>query len=138
MRSLLELLPALKRHRGKKAAVWSSHPGEDLLQDADALRTVGLDVVLLPPGGDAPGDADYLVYFTGLGEDRRLMPGRVDAKRAEELLGTLSGEPAAAVRRCLDALAAGAAETAVLDSTAEHALLLYMLDQPVQGMIISR
>ena len=138
VRSLLELLPALKRHRGKKAAVWSSHPGEDLLQDADALRTVGLDVVLLPPGGDAPGDADYLVYFTGLGEDRRLMPGRVDAKRAEELLGTLSGEPAAAVRRCLDALAAGAAEAAVLDSTAEHALLLYMLDQPVQGMIISR
>ena len=138
VRSLLELLPALKRHRGKKAAVWSSHPGEDLLQDADALRTGGLDVVLLPPGGDAPGDADYLVYFTGLGEDRRLMPGRVDAKRAEELLGTLSGEPAAAVRRCLDALAAGAAETAVLDSTAEHALLLYLLDQPVQGMIISR
>ena len=89
-------------------------------------------------GGDAPGDADYLVYFTGLGEDRRLMPGRVDAKRAEELLGTLRGEPAAAVRRCLDALTAGAEEAAVLDSTAEHALLLYMLDQPVQGMIISR
>ena len=99
---------------------------------------MGLDVVLLPPGEDAPGDADYLVYFTGLGEDRRLMPGRVDAKRAEELLGTLSGNPAAAVRRCLDALTAGAEEAAVLDSTAEHALLLYMLDQPVQGMIISR
>ena len=138
VRSLLELLPALKRHRGKKAAVWSAHPGEDLLQDADALRTVGLDVVLVPPGEDAPGDADYLVYFTELGEDRRLMPGRVDFRRAEELLGTLSGEPAAAVRRCMDALAAGAAETAVLDSTAEHALLLYLLDQPVQGMIISR
>ena len=138
VRSLLELLPALKRHAGKRLAVRCAAPGEALLQDLDALRTVGLDVVLLPPGGDAPGDADYLVYFTGLGEDRRLMPGRVDAKRAEELLGTLSGEPAAAVRRCLDALAAGAAETAVLDSTAEHALLLYLLDQPVQGMIISR
>ncbi|MCI9310675.1 MAG: UDP-N-acetylmuramoyl-L-alanyl-D-glutamate--2,6-diaminopimelate ligase [Lawsonibacter sp.] len=138
VRSLLELLPALKRHQGKKAAVWSAHPGKDLLQDADALRTVGLDVVLVSLGEDAPGDADYLVYFTELGEDRRLMPGRVDFRRAEELLGTLSGEPAAAVRRCLDALAAGAEEAAVLDSTAEHALLLYMLDQRTPGIVIAR
>ena len=84
-----------------------------------------------------PQGTDYLVSFAPLETDSPV-PGRVDAKRAEELLGTLSGNPAAAVRRCLDALAAGAEEAAVLDSTAEHALLLYMLDQPVQGMIISR
>ena len=137
VRSLLELLPALKRHAGKRLAVRCAGPGETLLQDLDALRTVGMDAALIAPEDAVPLGTDYLVSFAPLGADSPA-PGRVDAKRAEELLGTLSGEPAAAVRRCLDALAAGAAETAVLDSTAEHALLLYLLDQPVQGMIISR
>lgn len=137
VRSLLELLPALKRHAGKRLAVQCAAPGETLLQDLDALRTVGMDAALIAPEDAVPLGTDYLVSFAPLGADSPA-PGRVDAKRAEELLGTLSGEPAAAVRRCLDALAAGAAETAVLDSTAEHALLLYLLDQPVQGMIISR
>ena len=137
VRSLLELLPALKRHAGKRLAVRCAAPGEALLQDLDALRTVGMDAALIAPEEAVPQGTDYLVSFAPLETDSPA-PGRVDAKRAEELLGTLSGEPAAAVRRCLDALAAGAAETAVLDSTAEHALLLYLLDQPVQGMIISR
>ena len=135
--SLLELLPALKRHAGKRLAVQCAAPGEALLQDLDALRTVGMDAALIAPEEAVPQGTDYLVSFAPLETDSPA-PGRVDAKRAEELLGTFSGEPAAAVRRCLDALAAGAAETAVLDSTAEHALLLYLLDQPVQGMIISR
>lgn len=137
VRSLLELLPALKRHAGKRLAVRCAGPGETLLQDLDALRTVGMDAVLIAPEDAVPQGTDYLVSFAPLGADSPA-PGRVDAKRAKELLGTLSGELAAAVRRCLDALAAGAEEVAVLDSTAEHALLLYMLDQPVQGMIISR
>ena len=137
VRSLLELLPALKRHAGKRLAVRCAAPGEALLQDLDALRTVGMDAALIAPEEAVPQGTDYLVSFAPLETDSPV-PGRVDAKRAEELLGTLSGNPAAAVRRCLDALAAGAEEAAVLDSTAEHALLLYMLDQPVQGMIISR
>lgn len=137
VRSLLELLPALKRHAGKRLAVRCAAPGEALLQDLDALRTVGMDAALIAPEEAVPQGTDYLVSFAPLESDGPA-PGRMDAKRAKELLGTLSGEPVAAVRRCLDALAAGAEETAVLDSTAEHALLLYMLDQPVQGMIISR
>ena len=137
VRSLLELLPALKRHAGKRLAVRCAAPGEALLQDLDALRTVGMDAALIAPEEAVPQGTDYLVSFAPLETDSPA-PGRVDAKRAEELLGTLCGEPSAAVRRCLDALTAGAEEAAVLDSTAEHALLLYMLDQPVQGMIISR
>ncbi len=137
VRSLLELLPALKRHAGKRLAVRCAGPGETLLQDLDALRTVGMDAALITPEDAVPQGTDYLVSFAPLGADSPA-PGRVDAKRAEELLGTLSGEPAAAVRRCLDALAAGAAETAVLDSTAEHALLLYMLDQRTPGIVIAR
>ncbi len=137
VRSLLELLPALKRHAGKRLAVRCAGPGETLLQDLDALRTVGMDAALITPEETVPQGTDYLVSFAPLGADSPAL-GRVDAKRAEELLGTLSGEPAAAVRRCLDALTAGAAETAVLDSTAEHALLLYMLDQRTPGIVIAR
>ena len=137
VRSLLELLPALKRHAGKRLAVRCAAPGEALLQDLDALRTVGMDAVLIAPEEAVPQGTDYLVSFAPLESDGPA-PGRMDAKRAKELLGTLSGEPVAAVRRCLDALAAGAEETAVLDSTAEHALLLYMLDQRTPGIVIAR
>ena len=137
VRILLELLPALKQHAGKRLAVRCAAPGEALLQDLDALRTVGMDAALIAPEEAVPQGTDYLVSFAPLGADSPV-PGRVDAKRAEELLGTLRGDPAAAVRRCLDALTAGAAEAAVLDSSAEHALLLYMLDQRTPGIVIAR
>lgn len=140
VRGLLSLLPALKKHRGKKAAVWSARQSEELLQDAGALRTVGMDVVLAGPGEELSTlAADYLVYLTELGEDCQLAMGRMDIKRAEELLsaGLVREGLAPMVEHCLSALRAGASEAAVLDSAAEHALLLYMLDQHTPGMMIT-
>lgn len=137
VRSLLALLPALEKHRGRKAAVWSASPGEDLRQDASALRTVGMEVSLVQPGGDFPADADYVVYLAPMGEGSRL-GGRMDTRRVEELLsaGAVPQELTPMLEHCLTALRAGTEEAALLDSTAEHALLLYMLDQYTPGMMI--
>ncbi len=140
VRSLLDLLPALKQYHGKRVlAVCGAEPSKDLLQDADALRAVGADVTLLraplPEGADL--SADYLVF---------LQPGngvsgmeRLDLKRTEELLsaGSFSPEQAKDVRLCGRCLRAGAGETAILDCAVEHALLLYLLDRQTPGIIIS-
>ena len=134
VRVLLSLLPALKKHRGKKAVVRYKTCGDDLLQDADALRAVGMEVVLAGPGEDLPRDVNYTVYLAPLGEDSAL--GRVDVRRAEELLA--GGEPVPFLEDCLSALRAGAEESAVLDSGTEHALLLYLLDQPAPGVVIGK
>lgn len=134
VRGLLSLLPALKRHRGKKAAVRYGKRGDDLLQDAGALRTVGMEVVLAGPGENLPEDANYVVYLTPPGEDGPPDLGRIDVRRAEELLA--GAEPAPFVADCLNALRAGAEESAVLDGGAQHALLLYLLDQPAPGIVI--
>ena len=138
VRSLLALLPALEKHRGRKAAVWSASPGEDLRQDASALRTVGMEVSLVQPGGDFPADADYVVYLAPMGEGSRL-GGRMDTRRVEELLsaGAVPQELTPMLEHCLTALRAGTEEAALLDSTAEHALLLYMLDQHTPGIMIT-
>ena len=138
VRSLLALLPALEKHRGRKAAVWSASPGEDLRQDASALRTVGMEVSLVQPGGDFPADADYVIYLAPMGEGSRL-GGRMDTRRVEELLsaGAVPQELTPMLEHCLNALRAGTEEAALLDSTAEHALLLYMLDQHTPGMMIT-
>lgn len=138
VRSLLALLPALEKHRGRKAAVWSASPGEDLRQDASALRTVGMEVSLVQPGGDFPADADYVIYLAPMGEGSRL-GGRMDTRRVEELLsaGAVPQELTPMLEHCLTALRAGTEEAALLDSTAEHALLLYMLDQHTPGMMIT-
>ncbi len=138
VRSLLALLPALEKHRGRKAAVWSASPGEDLRQDASALRTVGMEVCLVQPGGDFPADADYVVYLAPMGEGSRL-GGRMDTRRVEELLsaGAVPQELTPMLEHCLTALRTGTEEAALLDSTAEHALLLYMLDQHTPGMMIT-
>ena len=138
VRSLLALLPALEKHRGRKAAVWSASPGEDLRQDASALRTVGMEVSLVQPGGDFPADADYVIYLAPMGEGSRL-GGRMDTRRVEELLsaGAVPQELTPMLEHCLTALRAGTEEAALLDSTAEHALLLYMLDQHTPGIMIT-
>ncbi|MEY8418069.1 UDP-N-acetylmuramyl-tripeptide synthetase [Oscillospiraceae bacterium 44-5] len=138
VRSLLALLPALEKHRGRKAAVWSASSGEDLRQDASALRTVGMEVSLVQPGGDFPADADYVVYLAPMGEGSRL-GGRMDTRRVEELLsaGAVPQELTPMLEHCLTALRAGTEEAALLDSTAEHALLLYMLDQHTPGIMIT-
>ena len=62
----------------------SSFQREDLLQDMDALETVGIEAVLVRPGEEIPRDADYLVYLTEL-EDGGVLE-RMDVQRAEELL----------------------------------------------------
>lgn len=136
VRGLLALLPALKRHRGKKAAVRYGTCGDDLLQDAGALRAVGMEVVLAGPEEDIPGDADFAVYLVPPGRNSLPALGRVDVKRAEELLA--AGDPAPLVEDCLNALRAGAEEAAVLDGGAEHALLLYLLDLPAPGIVIGK
>ena len=135
VRGLLDLLPALKQYRGKRAAVWSPLSGEDLRQDADALRTVGMEVDLT-----GPGEADYLVCLVPAGELGAPGPGPMDTRRAEELLasGGFSGALVPLLERCLSALRAGAEEAALLDGGTEHALLRYFLDQPVPGIIITR
>ena len=104
VRSLLALLPALEKHRGRKAAVWSASPGEDLRQDASALRTVGMEVSLVQPGGDFPADADYVVYLAPMGEGSRL-GGRMDTRRVEELLsaGAVPQELTPMLEHCLTA-----------------------------------
>ena len=139
VQGLLSLLPALKKHRGKRAAVWCAAPGEDLLQDADALRTVGMEVVLTGPGEDAPKGTDYLVYLAKMGQDGQPVMGRMDSQRAEELLsaGLVGKELVPLLKSCLAFLGGGAEEAAILDSSARHALLLYMLDQHTPGMIIT-
>lgn len=120
VRGLLDLLPALKQYRGKRAAVWSPLSGEDLRQDADALLTVGIEVDLT-----GPGEADYLVCLVPAGELGAPGPGPMDVRRAEELLasGGFSGALVPLLERCLSALRAGAEEAALLDGGAEHALL---------------
>mgnify|MGYP006919855952 FL=1 len=42
----------------------------------------------------------------------------------------------ASTRTCLDALKAGVSEAAILDDSASHALLLYLLDQHTPGTMI--
>lgn len=136
IRGLLELLPILKRRAGQRLAVRCARPGEALLQDIDALRTAGMEVSLLGPEEDAPQGIDCLVFFAPSAGDGPVA-GPMDARRARELLNTLDGPPAQALRRCLDALNAGASEVAVLDDGAEHALLLYLLNRSVPGVIVS-
>ena len=140
VRGLLSLLTALKKHAGKRVAVWCEPLADSLPQDMDALRTVGMEVIPLQPGEPVPPDADYLVFLASMETEHQLSTGRMDAQRAEELLsaGLVSQALTPVVERCLSALSAGVEEAAVLDSAAEHALLLYMLDQQTPGMMISR
>ena len=96
-----------------------------------------MEAVLISLEEDIPQGTEYVVSFAPIGEGGPAL-GRMDAKRAEELRKTMDGAPAHALQRCLEALEAGAEAAAVLDSATEHVLLLYLLDQPVPGMIISR
>ena len=137
IRTLLALLPILKRYAGKQALVRCTSADDTLLQDAEILRAIGMKVAFLLPGMDsAPPAVDYLMCLTRMSD--KLPLGRMDAKRAEELLssGQLTGAVAASTRTCLDALKAGVSEAAILDDSASHALLLYLLDQHTPGTMI--
>ena len=63
----------------------------------------------------------------------------MDTKRAEELIdaGLIAGGMAPKVRGCVHAVRAGVGEVSILDGRGEHALLLQMLGQRVQGTTIT-
>ena len=98
---------------------------------------MGIEAVLVRPGEEIPRDADYLVYLTEL-EDGGVLE-RMDVQRAEELLssGGLPEGLASLAADCLTALRTGTEEAAVLDGRREHALLLYLLDQQIPGLIVT-
>lgn len=142
VQALLSLLPALSRYTGKTVLVCCASDApyvQALRQDIGALRAVGTEVVLLedalPEGTDITADC---AVFLQSGYTGRTLE-RMDRKRAEELLqeGRLSPGLADTIQHLGRGLRPGA-ETAILDQDTEHALLLYVLDQPVPGMIISR
>ena len=64
----------------------------------------------------------------------------MDVRRAEELIdnGLIAGGMVPKVRGCIHAVKAGVGEVSILDGRVEHALLLNMLHQRVQGTTISR
>ena len=63
----------------------------------------------------------------------------MDVKRAEELIdtGLIAGGMVPKVRGCIQAIRAGVGEVSILDGRVEHALLLEMLNQRVQGTTIT-
>ena len=73
------------------------------------------------------------------GEEELLDPDGETVQRAEELLssGGLPEGLASLAADCLTALRTGTEEAAVLDGRREHALLLYLLDQPIPGLIVT-
>jgi len=84
---------------------------------------------------------EYLVYLTG---PEGLPPadrgtGRTDARGAEELLdgGKTPERTAPKLRSCVQAVRNGVGEAAILDGEAEHALLLYLLNQKTTGLTVT-
>ena len=63
----------------------------------------------------------------------------MDVKRAEELIeaGLIAGGMVPKVRGCIHAIREGVGEVSILDGRVEHALLLQLLGQRVQGTTIT-
>lgn len=141
VRGLLAALPVLRQYAGRTVEVRCEAVAKsDLLQDVSALRAVGVSVRVQEGGPREPSEGlDHLVLLVP-NRGGRTAPDRMDIQRAEELLdaGRLSEPLAQALRRCVNALRAGAKEAAVLDSGTEHALLLYFLEQQTPGMAITK
>jgi acetylglutamate kinase len=89
--------------------------------------------------------ADKLVFLTDVGgvliDSHNLSTSvpHMDIKRAEELIasGLIAGGMVPKVRGCIHAIEAGVGEVSILDGGMEHALLLQMLHQRVQGTTIT-
>ena len=89
--------------------------------------------------------ADRLIFLTDVGgilidsHNSKTALDRIDVRRAEELIeaGLIAGGMVPKVRGCLDAIADGVGEVSILDGRGEHALLLDMLGQRVQGTTIT-
>ena len=89
--------------------------------------------------------AQHLVFLTDVGgilidsHNTKTAVDRMDVKRAQELIdaGLIGGGMVPKVRGCLHAIENGVGEVSILDGRVEHALLLRMLGQRVDGTIIT-
>jgi len=89
--------------------------------------------------------ADHLIFLTDTAgilidsHNAKTAVDRIDIKRAEELIdaGLIAGGMVPKVRGCVHAVRAGVGEVSILDGRGEHALLLQMLGQRVQGTTIT-
>ena len=135
IQTLLSLLPALKRLQQKTLVLCGSELEAQHI-GVDALRTLGMQVVLCPPEDVGMG-GDYLVLLEDLGQRTALE--RVDRRRLEELMeaGQLPQQLHAAFRTCLQALERGTGEAAILDRSAQYAPLLYLLEQHTPGIVVT-
>ena len=85
--------------------------------------------------------ADKLIFLTDTAgvlidsHNSKTAVPHMDVKRAEELIdtGLIAGGMVPKVRGCIQAIRAGVGEVSILDGRVEHALLLEMLNQRVQG-----
>ncbi len=139
VRGLLAALPVLQPYAGKTAEVCCpAVTRSDVFQDVSALRAVGVLVQIREGGRRPSGGADYLVYLSPVWQGRDTLD-RMDLQRAEELLeaGSLPAALEPTVQDCAQALRAGTAEAAILDGSAEHALLLYFLEQQTPGIVMT-
>ena len=90
--------------------------------------------------------AESLVFLTDVGgvlldsHNSKTAVDRMDAKRARELIdaGLIAGGMVPKVRGCIHALESGVGEVSILDGQVEHALLLHMLGQRVEGTTITK
>ncbi len=89
--------------------------------------------------------AHKLIFLTDIGgvlidshNTKTALP-HMDVKRAEELIdtGLIAGGMVPKVRGCIRAIRAGVGQVSILDGRVEHALLLEMLSQRVQGTTIT-
>jgi acetylglutamate kinase len=127
------------------------------LLDADFLPVIS-PVALGEDGGGLNCNADdaaravaealgakNLVFLTDVGgilidsHNRKTAVERIDTRRAQELLdtGLIAGGMAPKVRGCVHAVQNGVGEVSILDGRVEHALLLHMLGQRVDGTTIT-
>ena len=89
--------------------------------------------------------AQHLVFLTDVGgilidsHNSKTAVDRMDVKRAQELMdtGLIAGGMMPKVQGCLHAIENGVGEVSILDGREEHALLLQMLGQKVNGTTIT-
>ena len=90
--------------------------------------------------------ADRLVFLSDIpgvlidSQNQKTAVPHMDIKRAEELIasGLIGGGMVPKIRSCIQAIEAGVGEVSILDGRVEHALLLEMLHQRVQGTTITK
>ena len=105
------------------------------------LQTL-LDGDFLPVVSPIAAGEDLLTDTAGVlidSHNSKTAVPHMDVKRAAELIdtGLIAGGMVPKVRGCIQAIRAGVGEVSILDGRVEHALLLEMLNQRVQGTTIT-